>query len=132
MEAHLRLPLITLKVDGASQKELFRNLASATEVFGESECGICGSKNIRIVWRTVMKQEGRQMKNYEYPEWHCMQPDCRARLAMSLNNDNSGTLYPKRALEKGTGRPLKVSEDKKGADYSTNGWSKFKGKDNDD
>ena len=62
---------LEFELDGAGQKELFKEIASIQEIFGESKCGICGSENIKFVVRTV--------EDNEYYELRCM--DCGAILS---------------------------------------------------
>jgi hypothetical protein len=45
---------LEFEIDGAGQKEIFKELALIQEIFAEEKCGICGS-NISI-WST---QKGR-------------------------------------------------------------------------
>jgi hypothetical protein len=79
-----------IKVEGASQKEAFKNLASAQEVFdGDDACGCCGNQHIRFRVRTVTKGS----KSFDYFEMYC--PQCSARLAFGQSQDTI-SLFPKR------------------------------------
>lgn len=104
-------PSTIVEVEGASQKEAFREAAAAAEVFGEKECGLCKSTNIRPVHRVV--------KPHEYFEYRCN--DCGARLSLGQSTDTK-TLFPNRKLMP-DGKP----NFKKGKLGDHNGWSHFKG-----
>lgn len=98
-----------IKVEGANQKEAFRNLASAQEVFdGDDACGCCGNKDVRFRVRTVTK--GKQI--FDYYELTC--PKCYARLAYGQSQDTV-SLFPKRKDENGEWLP-------------NHGWSKYQPK----
>lgn len=76
---------LEFELDGAGQKELFKELSTIQEVFGEESCGLCGSKNLRFVVRNV---DGN-----DYFELRCM--DCGAILAFGQHKKGT-TLFPKR------------------------------------
>tara|TARA_B100001939_G_C16924009_1_gene610680 strand:- start:1135 stop:1470 length:336 start_codon:yes stop_codon:yes gene_type:complete len=95
---------LEFELDGAGQKELFKEIASIQEIFGESKCGICGSENIKFVVRTV--------EDNEYYELRCM--DCGAILSYGQHK-KGGTLFPKR-------------KDADGNYMKHNGWYKYTGK----
>ena len=44
---------LTLKISAEGQKELFKDLSTVQEIFGENSCGMCGSTDIKYVVRTV-------------------------------------------------------------------------------
>ena len=48
---------LEFELDGAGQKELFKEIANIQEIFGEAKCGVCGSENIRFVVRVVDDNE---------------------------------------------------------------------------
>ena len=73
--------------EGETQLDVFKNLASAQEVFGEEKCGKCGSENLRFQVRNVV--DGK--KNYDYPELVCR--DCWAKLSYGQSDDG---LFPVR------------------------------------
>ena len=76
---------LEFELDGAGQKELFKELAAIQEIFGEETCGLCGSKNLKFIVRNV---EGN-----DYFELRC--GDCGAILAFGQHK-KGGTLFPKR------------------------------------
>lgn len=117
MKAQIRLKNIVVEVEGESQKALFSALAQTHEVFGETCCGLCKSENIRPVVRRVASGK----KTFDYYEWHCCNPKCRAKLSFGQNNEGD-TLFPKRRLLE-NGQPDMT--DGKYGDH--NGWTKFKG-----
>ena len=82
-----------IKVEGANQKEVFKKLASAQEVFEADDlCGVCGSGDIRFRVREVTKGN----KTFDYFELACGK--CFARLAFGQSNDTI-SLFPKRKDE---------------------------------
>lgn len=104
-----------IKIEGETAKDVFEGIAMAYEVFNETECGLCGSKNIRPVHRTADK--------FHFYEYHCQ--DCYARLSLGQLSDNNGSLFPVRKLMD-NGKPSW----KNGAFGEHKGWTKFKGDDN--
>ena len=95
---------LQFEVEGEGQKEIFKEIASIQEIFGETKCGMCGSENIKFVVRVV--------EDNEYYELRCM--DCGATLAFGQHK-KGGTLFPKRKNEKGEYMPNR-------------GWYKWQGK----
>ena len=123
MLAEVRVnPNMTVTIEAAKQKDLFKLAASAHEVFGEKSCGICGCTNIVPVWRTATTGAGKNVETFEFPEYRCLGFDkkidafCRAKLCLGTINDDTGTLFPHRALvESPTGmRPPTKAEKKAG------------------
>lgn len=90
---------MTMEFEAGSHKAIWRELASFEEVFEETNCGKCGSGNIRHVIRKAKDQKG---KEYEYFELRCA--DCRAKLPFGLLDDGSDNLFPKRRDEEGNYR----------------------------
>lgn len=80
----------SVEFEGDSQKDLFGQIASFQEVFGETICGKCGSKNLKFVVRTVDEND--------YYELRCL--DCGARLVFGVNKKGGG-LFPKRKDKEG-------------------------------
>jgi hypothetical protein len=76
---------ITVELEGETQKDLFKQLSSFQEVFGERACGKCKSEHLRFV---VRENDGN-----EYYELKCA--DCGAKLAFGVNKKGGG-LFPKR------------------------------------
>ena len=95
---------LQFEVEGEGQKEIFKEIASIQEIFGETKCGMCGYENIKFVVRVV--------EDNEYYELRCM--DCGATLAFGQHK-KGGTLFPKRKDEKGEYMPNR-------------GWYKWQGK----
>jgi hypothetical protein len=129
-------PTTIVEVEAAKQKDLFKAIASAHEVFGEKRCGLCGSTEIVPAWRTVTVVKGKKTETYEYPEYHCHGKDengqrCGARLALGTINDESGTLYPTRKLKE-DGQPLTKEDRDAGIEgrYGRHqGWHRWKKED---
>lgn len=94
---------IAFKVVGESTKKIFAELAAIQEVFdAESECGLCQSKDIRLLARKVDK--------YDFYELACTA--CHARFAFGQIKDSGGMLFPKRKDDDGNWLPNR-------------GWAKF-------
>jgi hypothetical protein len=91
-------PSRVIELQAEKQKDLFKALASAHEVFGEKECGLCKCPDIVPVWRTATRMTGKKVETFEFPEYHCQNPKCRARLSLGTINDDTGTLFPQRRL----------------------------------
>jgi hypothetical protein len=91
------------ELEGESQKQIFRSIASFQEVFEESACGACGGENLRLVVRDV--------DDNDFYELHCQNLDCRARLAYGQHKKGD-SLFPRRKDDQG--KPL-----------PRNGWLKW-------
>ena len=81
---HLSNLTVELEADTAS--DAFEALASTEEVFGNTNCGACGSE-ARFVVRTNDSGDFYEMK--------CESPKCRARLSFGKHKKGGG-LFPKR------------------------------------
>lgn len=97
---------LSFEVDGAGQKEVFKELAAIQEIFGEDNCGMCGKNNLKFVVRNV---DGN-----DYFELKC--GDCGGILSFGQHK-KGGTLFPKRKDDNNTYLPNK-------------GWHKWKKEDN--
>jgi len=86
---------LTVEFDTATATELFEQLATFQEVFGETKCGKCGSENLRFVVRT-------DADDNKYYELRCS--DCGARLAFGCHKKGGG-LFPKRKDADGNWKP---------------------------
>ncbi len=73
-----------------TKKEVFQQLASVQEVFGNESCGKCKKRNLRFVVRTVDEND--------YHEIRCV--SCGAKLSFGANKKGGG-LFPKRKDEDG-------------------------------
>lgn len=105
-------PGLSIEVDGDNNKDLFENLASLEEVFGEQSCGKCKKGNFRHIVRVV--------DDNKFYEIVCL--SCGAKLSYG-SHKKGGTLFPKRKdNEEGsvTGEGNKYLPDK--------GWLKWDGK----
>lgn len=96
---------VEIEVEGDGQKDLFKQLASVEEIFGEEKCGMCGKPNIRFMVRSV---EGN-----DYFELKCL--SCHASLSYGQHK-KGGTLFPKR-------------KDDNNNWLDNNGWYKWQPKD---
>jgi hypothetical protein len=81
---------LTFELEGAGQKEIFKELAVIQEIFAEEVCGLCGKNNLKFVVRNV---DGN-----DYYEIRCS--DCGAILAFGQHK-KGGTLFPKRKDDEG-------------------------------
>jgi hypothetical protein len=108
-------PDLSVEVEGETQKDLFRELAGAAEIFGERQCGLCGSGEIAPVYRTVTQGK----KCFEYPEWHCHA--CGGRLALGSMMEG-GRLFPHRKLD-ASGKP----DREHGMSGKHHGWTLYRG-----
>lgn len=127
MKAQVKVsPTTILEIEAPKQKDLFKAMASAHEVFGEKACGCCKGTDIVPVWRTVTVVKGKKTETYEFPEYHCRSQGCFARLSLGTMNDDSGVLFPKRRLLP-NGKPPGKDEGDKATYGPHNGWTKYKG-----
>lgn len=111
MKALINLQNRQIEVEGNTQKELFAQMASTYEVFGEKKCGCCDSDDIKPAVRKV--PDGKKV--HEYYEYICNK--CGAKLQLGQSTDTE-TLFPKRKLDK-DGKP-----DMENGKYGKhNGWS---------
>ena len=76
---------LTVEFDGETQKDIFKQLSSLEEVFGESACGKCESGNLRFV---VRENDGN-----EFYELRCL--ECGGKLAFGAHKQGGG-LFPRR------------------------------------
>lgn len=87
---------LQFEVEGSGQKELFKELATIQEIFGEEKCAACNKTNIRFVVRNV--------DSNDYYELRCN--DCGAVLSFGQHK-KGGTLFPKRKDDDGNYLPNK-------------------------
>lgn len=79
---------LSFELDGAGQKELFKELSTIQEIFGENNCGLCKKSNLKYVVRNV--------DDNDYFELRCN--DCGGVLSFGQHK-KGGTLFPKRKDE---------------------------------
>lgn len=116
----MNLPKCTVEIEADKPTDLFKEFARCHEVFGETKCGLCGCDDIA----PVARQASDGKKSYDYYEWVCKSPKCRAKLA--LGQQEGGLLFPKRKLKE-NGAPCKPGEE---GVYRNNGWTTYRGHDN--
>lgn len=95
---------LEFEVEGAGQKEIFKEIAAIQEIFGEDNCGMCGNNNVKFIVRSV---DGN-----DYFELKCCDIKCGAVLSFGQHK-KGGTLFPKRKDENNNYLP-------------NNGWHKWK------
>lgn len=81
---------ISVEIDGADTKTVFKEIAQFQEVFENDKCQCCGGTELRFQVRVV--------EDNEYPEIKCQNPKCNAALSMGQNKKGGG-LYPKRKIK---------------------------------
>ena len=87
---------LQFEVEGSGQKELFKELATIQEIFGEEKCSACNKTNIRFVVRNV--------ESNDYYELRCN--DCGSVLSFGQYKKGA-TLFPKRKDDDGNYLPNK-------------------------
>lgn len=93
MEAHYKTRdgRLIIKVEADKQKDLFREIAVAQEIFdAEERCGLCSSTRIHFRVRTVEANE--------FFELACLQCDARFEYGQHRTGN---TLFPKRRTDDG-------------------------------
>ena len=85
MKANFKVNKLSVEFEADSVREIWKQLSTFQEVFGETTCGKCGSENLRFV---VRENDGN-----EYYELRCN--DCGAKLAFGCHKKGGG-LFPKR------------------------------------
>ncbi len=106
MKVHLKLNNLSFELEGSTEKELFKQVCKIQEVFGESECGACKSKDVFLQVRTVDETDFYEVK--------CRNPKCLAAMSFGQHK-KGGSLFPKR---------FKMDGDKK-IWSKTKGWEKW-------
>lgn len=116
MKAHFRANGLTIELEAANTKDLFKEVAKTQEIFGEDFCGNCKGENIRF--------QVREVDGNEFPELVCK--TCGYKLAFGLSKQKKGEMFPIRKLTK-EGKPSR-KEGTYEFGAKTNGWTKWKGK----
>lgn len=120
MKAQIKVGNLVVEAEGSTQEDLFMEVASVHEVFGETHCGLCNSNNVRPNVRVATVQKGKKLETYTYCEMQCC--SCGASLSYGKRNDDTGRLFPKRKLDD-KGKP-----DLENGDYGKHrGWTKYRG-----
>ena len=94
MKVSYQITSLSVEFEADTIKEIFSQLATFQEVFGESACGKCKSENLRFV---VRENEGNA-----YYEIRCR--DCGAKLAFGAHKKGGG-LFPRRKDAEGNWLP---------------------------
>ena len=85
---------MTVEIEAAGQKEIFKAMSSVQEILSGTVCGSCDSENVRFVVRHV--------DDNDYYEIRCA--DCGAVLQFGQHK-SGGTLFPKRKDKEGNWLP---------------------------
>lgn len=115
MKVNWKFGQMEFEFEGATTKEIFRQIASAQVTFQDSKCGACGHDQVVYISRTA-ESDGEK---HEYLEIQCTK--CKAKLSFGQGRD--GSLYPKRAKVGKKGKVLKDGD--KTLYLEHNGWVKF-------
>jgi hypothetical protein len=81
---------LEFQVEAEGQKQMFKELSSIQEIFGEANCGSCGGTDLRFVVRNV--------DDNDYFELRCKK--CNSVLQYGQHK-KGGTLFPKRKDDNG-------------------------------
>lgn len=104
-----------VELDSDSPVDLHKQLSSAFEAFGHTQCGACGSSNIVARARTV--------DSVDYLEWACQETRCRSVLSMGRQK-TGGQIYPRRRFHK-EAPEVKSGKAEVGDWIPNSGWQKF-------
>ena len=108
---------IGVEFDAETQLQMFEQLASLQEVFDQKECGKCKGTDFKFYIRKV--QDGKD--EYIYPELHCSNLSCRAKL--TFGQMKGGSLFPVRYEREG--KEYVKDAEGKGVKRGNNGWVKY-------
>lgn len=91
---------LDIEVEGATVKDLFREVSQVAEAFDcEVACGACGSNSIRPL--------ARKVEDFDFYELHCNK--CHARLSLGQAKKGGG-LFPKRRDDDGNPLPNRAAD----------------------
>ena len=79
-----------VEVEGTGVKEIIEALTPFYDVFGERECGKCGSQELAV--------NHRKAQSYDYYSLKCLACGCQLDFGQ---HQEGGTLFPKRKLPSG-------------------------------
>lgn len=112
IKANIPTSVGTFQIEGTTQAELFRGIATVQGLVPDRVCGLCGSENIRYSVRDV--------DDNSYYEVGCMK--CGAALKFGQNKSPKGGLFIHRKLDS-NGKP----DFKNGTYGEHRGWTKYRG-----
>lgn len=78
---------ITVEVESESEKDLFKSVSRAKEIFGHTKCGRCQT-NADYVTR-------KDSEDNDWLEMQCKNPKCRAKLVFGCVKGKENKLFPK-------------------------------------
>lgn len=97
-------PNVIVTAEGEKETDVFEQIASMQEVFGQQKCGKCSCEMLRF----VVRQNCNDDKFYEI---RCMNPKCRAVLVFGCRKKGGG-LFPKIKRETGpNSKPVYLPND---------------------
>lgn len=99
------------ELEGSTQKEVFKEVASLQEVFEEPCCKLCKKTSTKLV---VRKSKDKKGKPLDYFERRCNA--CGAVLTYGVNIEG-GTLFPHRKVKNEKGEEV--------WDSTNQGWHKY-------
>ena len=80
-------------VEYTGQKDLWSQLSQLEEVFGDTQCGVCGCEDLKHVIREVDGNEYYELRcNAGYDK-------CQAKKEFGQHNNKEKTLFPRIAKE---------------------------------
>lgn len=108
MKVQLKVaPKVIVEAESEKQTEIFEQLHSLQEVFGQSRCGKCGNED-------SFKYVVREVDDNKFYELRCEK--CRAKITFGAHK-RGNTLFPKRKDDEGEYLPdngwLRWNKDKK-------------------
>ena len=120
MKATVKLENVVVEVEGDNQAELFQEIASCQEVFGETKCMFVNQKGERCESTNIIFKV-RDVDDSKFHEIVCQK--CGAYLAFGQNKKGGG-LFPIRHLTK-EGKPHRAEGT---FDVKSRGWTKYRPK----
>jgi len=109
---------VGVTAEGETSLEIFKGIASLSEVFDNPVCQKCKNKNEHGVSFVVRYVKDGQ-KTYEYPEIRCNDGKCRAKLTFGTGGD----IFPIRHMRTKDGYTL--DDEGKRIPKGTYGWIKY-------
>lgn len=108
-------PKVIVEAEADTHVDLFEQISSLQEVFGQHKCGKCGCEKLRFVVRT-------DKDDNKYYELACQNFECKAKLAFGAHKKGGG-LFPKR--KESENQSLAGGTVEAGAYLPSNGWLRY-------
>ena len=107
---------VTVTAEGDSMVEVFDQLASLEETFGDGQCGKCQGSDLTFILR--------KQSDYDFRELRCNNKQCRAKLIFGRPQQEDTKLYPKRYKTDEKGQAIR-DDDNKAIVAGNWGWVKY-------